>query len=79
MRIREESAVDAGDGILQVWIDGVQIMNYDGGNAESPAFGKVYARTMTVFRPIQYQTVVNAGAPQEQSRWFDDVKVWYRP
>jgi hypothetical protein len=78
-RYLKESAIDAGDGIVQVWIDGVQIMDYDGTDIDNPAYGRVYTRTTPMFRPLQYQSVIVRGAPQVQSRWYDDVKIWYRP
>lgn len=79
IRFRKESQIDAGDGVLQVWVDGVLIMNYDGGDQASAAFGRVFTRTMTFGQPIQYQTVINAGAPRVQSRWYDDLTFWFRP
>jgi hypothetical protein len=78
-RYLKESAIDVGDGIVQVWIDGVQIMDYDGTDIDNPAYGQVYTRTTGMFRPLQYQSVIVRGAAQVQSRWYDDVKIWYRP
>jgi hypothetical protein len=79
LHLKRESAIDAGNGVIQVWIDSVLIMNYNGENSQSPAYHQVFTRTMPMFNPIQYQSILNAGAPQGQSRWYDDVKVWYRP
>ena len=79
MQLRRESAKGAGDGLIRVWIDGTLIMDYDGEDAASPAFHQVFTRTMAIFNPIQYQSVINAGAPQLQSRWFDDFLLWSRP
>ena len=78
MHLRRETAPGAGDGLIRVWIDGILIMDYDGETAASPAFHQVFTRTMPVFNPIQYQSTFNAGAPQAQSRWFDDFLVWSR-
>jgi uncharacterized protein YjdB len=79
IHIKRESAIDAGDGVIQTWIDGVLIMDYNGEDAGNPAFHQVFTRTMPLFNPIQYQSILNAGAPQGQSRWFDEFLVWHRP
>jgi hypothetical protein len=76
LRLKKESAKDAGDGVVQFWIDGVLVMNYNGEDPASPAFGKVHTRTLPMGRIFQYPGTVNGGAPQNQSRWFDDVRFW---
>jgi hypothetical protein len=77
-RIRRETSVDAGDGVIQLWVDGQLLMDYVGSDPSNPAYRQVHTRTMP-FRIIQYQTVLNRGAPQAQSRWYDDVTIWRRP
>jgi hypothetical protein len=78
LHLRRETAPGAGNGLIRVWIDGTLIMDYDGENAASPSHNQVFTRTMPLFNPIQYQSTFNAGAPQAQSRWFDDFLVWSR-
>jgi hypothetical protein len=76
MRLKKESGKDVGDGIVQFWIDGVLVMNYNGEDSSSPAFRRVYTRTLPMGRIFQYPGTVNGGAPQNQSRWFDNVRYW---
>ena len=75
IRITKESSLDAGDGSIQFWIDGVLVMNYNGTSSASPAYHQVFTRP-DEFALFQYPTVINRGAPRAQSRWYDDVKVW---
>ena len=80
VRTRKQSAIDAGDGIIQMWVDGVLVMNYDGTDATSLAYHKVYIMTVAgQYSPFDLAGVFNAGSPQAQSRWYDNVRFWYRP
>jgi len=77
--ILKESAVDAGDGEIQMWIDGTLILNYDGTDPGNPAYHQVFTRTNGFGHPLQFPSILNAGAPQAQSRWYDAMSVWYHP
>jgi len=77
-----ESASLAGDGVIQVWIDGVLVQNHQGGDPASPAYGKVYTGIYTdhaKYRTIQFPTTINGGASSTtRSIWYDNVRVFYR-
>ena len=60
--IYRESAVDAGDGIIQAWGDGRLVMDDDGSDPTSPAYHKVYTggdNLHNAFGKIQYPTAIN--------------------
>jgi hypothetical protein len=74
---RKESRADAGDGAVRMWVDGVMVIDYNGADPASPAYHKTFTRLNGFAAPIQFPTVLNAGAPQQQSQWFDSVAVWH--
>jgi uncharacterized protein YjdB len=77
--IHKESASDVGDGIVRMWVDGVLVIDYNGDDPANAAYHRTYTRLNGFGAPIQFPTVINAGAPQQESRWLDNVLVWYRP
>ncbi len=80
VRSRKQSGVDVGDGIIQMWVDGVLVMNYDGTDSSSPAYHKVYVSSNAgMYQPFAVAGIFNGGAPQLQSRWLDRFRFWRRP
>lgn len=80
VRTRKQSALDVGDGIVQMWVDGVLVMNYDGSDPSSLAYHKVFVRIQSgQYAPFWLAGIFNAGSPKAQSRWFDEIRFWYRP
>ena len=74
-----ESALNAGDGIVRVWVDSVLVMEYNG-EAGGNAADTVYTVNATA-RPyaayiIQYPWTYNGGSPKAQSQWRDNVRIW---
>jgi uncharacterized protein YjdB len=76
---RKESGADVGDGVVRMWVDGVLVIDYDGGDPSNPAYHQTYTRQNDFGWPMAFPTVLNSGAPQLESRWLDNLLVWYRP
>ena len=76
MLIQRETSVNAGDGVLTIWIDGIKIMDYVGNDPANPAFGQVYTRTLPFGRTVAFPSVINRGSPYARSHWFDNVRFW---
>lgn len=76
MRFVKSSGENVGDGIVQVWVDGLLVMDYDGSDSGDPAFGLMYMGTGPFGSPIQYPAVLNRSAIQVQSLWFDAVRMY---
>lgn len=77
IQMTAESVLDAGDGRWLVWIDGTPIMNFDGQDATNFAYQQVYTRDRAWNR-VTTMGIFNGGAPQAESRSFDDINVFYR-
>lgn len=78
IRTKKESSIDKGDGVVQMWVDGNAIMNYDGTDSNSPAFNLVYVPSASgMYHPFIYVGIFNGGAPQAQSRWVDKGSAFY--
>lgn len=77
--VRRETAQDAGDGIVAMWVDGVVVMNYNGEDATSAAYHKVYTKTLPIGLPVIFPTIFNAGAPITESLWFGNLLFYHRP
>ena len=78
MWFRKETATDAGDGLLKLWIDGILVISYDGEDQNDPYFGAVCTRNTPVVR-LEFAGILNTGSPIAQQEWFDNVQVWIRP
>lgn len=78
IRTKKESGVDVGDGIVQMWVDGQIVINYDGTDTTSSAFNLVYVPSASgMYHPFIYVGIFNGGAPQAQSRWLDNGQSFY--
>ena len=66
LAVRRETSVARGDGLVQLWVDGVIVI--DVGNAASGT---------APFSSVRYPTSLRGGA-RAQSRWFDDVVLFAR-
>jgi hypothetical protein len=76
LRVRLESSPSAGDGLVQMWIDGLLVMDYDGADPGSPAFGLIKTKTLGL-KWMEWPTVFNRGAPQAQAEWWDQMVIWH--
>jgi hypothetical protein len=79
LHLYRASAVQTGDGIVQLWVDGVQIIDADGSDPESPAYGKIsLGGNLNADQPQTQQTydTINDGAgfPQE---WAGAMRAYY--
>ncbi len=77
LRFVKESGIDVGDGIAQMWVDGTLAINYNGADPANAAYLRTWTRTNNFGDPIQFPTVLNAGAPQAESQWWANVLVWH--
>src|SRR6267142_384302 len=79
MHYVKESGIDVGDGIIQLWIDGILVIDYNGADLASASYHQTWTRTNDFGSPIQFPSVLNGGAPQAQSQWWDNIVIWHRP
>jgi hypothetical protein len=77
LRVRLESAPGVGDGLVQMWIDGLLVMDYDGADPDSPAFGLIKTK-IPGLEWMEWPTVFNRGAPQPQTEWWDGMVIWHQ-
>ena len=67
-----------GDGIVQMWVDGTLVIDYNGGDPASAAYRQTWTRTNDFGSPLQFPSVLNGGAPQAQSQWWDNAGLHQR-
>lgn len=77
LRLKEESSADAFDGIIQMWIDGVAVMDINGGDSGNPygAYQRGATKRLSLFHHFQYPANINKGAQQNQDLSFDNVRL----
>ena len=74
---------NSGDGIIETWCDGVQIMKYDGTDSLRAEYQQVLVpRSHPAINQVDLGGPLNAGVnPGDGDQWkdYDDVRIWYRP
>jgi len=67
LRYVKESGIDVGDGIVQMWVDGTLVIDYNGGDPANAAYRQTWTRTNDFGSPIQFPSVLNGGAPRRKA------------
>lgn len=76
---RKESSANAGDGVWQIWIDGVLVMNHDGAACPGRACGKVFTGANgTKWTSVSFPTTRNVGTIAGEVIWYDKVGTWWK-
>lgn len=74
----KESGDLTGDGVVRLWVGGIQCMNHDGTDAANPAYNIGYTGDGNGWcDPIWFFGIYNAGVSQQQSCWVTDIQQYY--
>ena len=74
----------SGDGAIEMWVDGVKVLEYIGTDPSRPEYSKVLVPTTVAaaFDSFGMGGPFNGGpSPAQGPQWkdYDDVRIWYRP
>ena len=73
-----------GDGKIEMWVDGTQVLKYDGTDSSRPEYQQVLVGTspQQIMTTVQFPCNINGGpSPAQGALWrdYDDMMWWVRP